>query len=176
MKSSLTYTTAAALRGFAGWFSGRAGDELADAEHIPFVVSACGYRTEESEVRPGASEFGRTARPLAPGAQPRQFFLNSPPRRPSGSAMAFRTRVAAANADPANRPPRRDTRGRQNIRGIMMGTHTRSRFLKGLMASAAAVALVGRTARRRHCAGCARARGSPCLGHNGAARRGEYLG
>ncbi len=67
MKSSLTYTTAAALRGFAGWFSGRAGDELADAEHIPFVVSACGYRTEESEVRPGASEFGERRDRWHPG-------------------------------------------------------------------------------------------------------------
>ncbi|MBS0231944.1 MAG: hypothetical protein JSR99_00485 [Proteobacteria bacterium] len=47
MKSSLTDTTAAALRGFAGWFSGRTETEMSDAEHVPFVVAACGYRPEE---------------------------------------------------------------------------------------------------------------------------------
>ncbi len=55
MKSSLTYTTAAALRGFAGWFSGRADDASSDVDHIPFVVSACGYRVPEDR---DTAEFG----------------------------------------------------------------------------------------------------------------------
>ncbi|WP_414463859.1 hypothetical protein [Hyphomicrobium sp. DY-1] len=44
MKSSLTFTTAAALRGLTGWFAGRGGETMADEDHVPFVVSACGYR------------------------------------------------------------------------------------------------------------------------------------
>jgi hypothetical protein len=48
MKSSFTYTTAAALRGFAGWFSGRGDDAASDIDHIPFVVSACGYTAREA--------------------------------------------------------------------------------------------------------------------------------
>jgi hypothetical protein len=53
MKSSLNSATAV-LRGFAGWIAGRTGDELSDVDHVPFVVSACGYRAtaEESEDAP----------------------------------------------------------------------------------------------------------------------------
>lgn len=52
MKSSLTCTTAAALRGFAGWISGREGNRLSDGDHVPYVVSVCGYRLPEA-----SSEF-----------------------------------------------------------------------------------------------------------------------
>lgn len=62
MKSSLTYTTAAALRGFAGWISGRSGDALSDVDHIPFVVSACGYRAPE-----GPDELGERDDRWLPG-------------------------------------------------------------------------------------------------------------
>jgi len=48
MKSSLTCTTAATLRGFAGWISGRGDVALSDVDHVPFVVSACGYRPQET--------------------------------------------------------------------------------------------------------------------------------
>jgi hypothetical protein len=47
MKSSLTYTTAAALRGFAGWFSGPVDTAMPDVDHVPFVVSACGYHSRD---------------------------------------------------------------------------------------------------------------------------------
>lgn len=53
MKSSLTFTTAAALRGLAGWFAGRTGEARADEDHIPFVVSTCGYRQSSTP-----TEFG----------------------------------------------------------------------------------------------------------------------
>jgi hypothetical protein len=62
MKSSLGCTTAAALRGFAGWVSGRGGDTLSDVEHVPFVVSACGYRPPE-----GPDEFGERDERWLPG-------------------------------------------------------------------------------------------------------------
>ena len=48
MKSSLNSATAV-LRDFAGWISGRSGDELSDVDHVPFVVSACGYRAQDGE-------------------------------------------------------------------------------------------------------------------------------
>lgn len=57
MKSSLNSATAV-LRGFAGWISGRTGDELSDVDHVPFVVSACGYRARAEETSmEDASEF-----------------------------------------------------------------------------------------------------------------------
>ena len=57
MKSSLNSATAV-LRGFAGWISGRDGDELSDVDHVPFVVSACGYRAQDGESSvDGSGEF-----------------------------------------------------------------------------------------------------------------------
>lgn len=47
MKSSFTDTTAAALRGVAGWLSGRTETGISDEEHVPFVVAACGYQPRE---------------------------------------------------------------------------------------------------------------------------------
>jgi hypothetical protein len=62
MKSSLTSSTAAALRGFAGGISGRDGGALSDVDHIPFVVAACGYRAPE-----GQGEFGERDDRWLPG-------------------------------------------------------------------------------------------------------------
>lgn len=67
MKSSLTYTTTAALRGFAGLFSGRSNSAMSDVEHIPFVVSACGYRAPEEQAAAEASEFGQRSDRWLPG-------------------------------------------------------------------------------------------------------------
>lgn len=67
MKSSLTCTTAAALRGFAGWFSGRANGAMPDVDHIPFVVSACGYRAPAEQAAADASEFGERRDRWLPG-------------------------------------------------------------------------------------------------------------
>jgi hypothetical protein len=43
MKSSFSSATAV-FRGFAGWILPRSQNALTDADHVPFVVSACGYR------------------------------------------------------------------------------------------------------------------------------------
>ncbi|MFT3731994.1 MAG: hypothetical protein QM780_11340 [Hyphomicrobium sp.] len=48
MKSSLNSTTAAAFRGFVGLFADRTNGSETEAEHIPFVVSACGYHAEDA--------------------------------------------------------------------------------------------------------------------------------
>jgi hypothetical protein len=67
MKSSL-HSATAVLRDLAGWISGRAGDELSEADHVPFVVSACGYRVQEEESSSDASsEFGATGGRWLPG-------------------------------------------------------------------------------------------------------------
>jgi hypothetical protein len=67
MKSSFTYTTATALRGFAGWIAGRGGEALPEVEHVPFVVSVCGYRAAESEAPAEFSETGERRNRWAPG-------------------------------------------------------------------------------------------------------------
>lgn len=67
MKSSLTYTTAAAIRGFAGLFSGRTNGAISDVDHIPFVVSACGYRAPAEQAAANASEFGERSDRWLPG-------------------------------------------------------------------------------------------------------------
>ncbi|MET0407895.1 MAG: hypothetical protein ABW006_05965 [Hyphomicrobium sp.] len=53
MKSSFSNATAA-LRGLAGWFSVRTDEALSDNDHIPFVVSACGYPGHEDESTGGS--------------------------------------------------------------------------------------------------------------------------
>jgi hypothetical protein len=63
MKSSLSCTATAALRGFKGWFSGRS-NSASEMDHIPFVVSACGYRAPEEQA---ASEMTETGRRWHPG-------------------------------------------------------------------------------------------------------------
>ncbi|RUO98891.1 hypothetical protein [Hyphomicrobium sp.] len=56
MKSSVSYTTARTLRGFTSWFSRIRTSALSDEEHVPFVVSACGYHAPPA--RQAADEGG----------------------------------------------------------------------------------------------------------------------
>ena len=67
MKSSFTDTTAAALRGFAGWFSGRAAGAMPEVDHVPFVVSACGYRGQEGQSVAEAAQSGEGRARWHPG-------------------------------------------------------------------------------------------------------------
>jgi hypothetical protein len=48
MKRSFTSATAV-LQGFAGWVSGRTSSQIYDEDHVPFVVSACGYQSRNEE-------------------------------------------------------------------------------------------------------------------------------